>query len=92
MANDHKNGHPFSRRNFITGTSAAGLAWPDGSAEQPGARIPRSVVVSWAPAAQAINPRVHLGHDKTSADEQDPDALPNLSAPLSPLRLTIRHM
>ena len=77
---------PFSRRNFLTGTSAAGLAAaaspfaanrsasaatpaaPDGTPEQIhltwGKDPARSVVVSWASAAQAINPRVHLGHDR----------------------------
>ncbi len=76
---------PFSRRNFLTGTSAAGLAaaaspfaasqaanaaptTPDGTPEQIhltwGKDPARSVVVSWASAAQATNPRVHLGHDK----------------------------
>jgi hypothetical protein len=73
---------PFARRNFLTGTSAAGLAAaaapfaatrtanaeaPDGTPEQIhltwGKDPARSVVVSWASAAQAINPRVHLGHD-----------------------------
>ena len=76
---------PFSRRNFITGTGAAGLAaaaapfaasrpataapaTPDGTPEQIhltwGKDPARSVVVSWASAAQATNPRVHLGHDQ----------------------------
>ncbi len=76
---------PFSRRNFLTGTSAAGLAaaaapfgasrdakaapaTPDGTPEQIhltwGKDPARSVVVSWASAAQAINPRIHLGHDQ----------------------------
>ena len=95
MAKDHKTDEsndtvsnpltkPFSRRNFITGTSAAGLAaaaspfasraakaapaTPDGTPEQIhltwGKDPARSVVVSWASAAQATNPRVHLGHDK----------------------------
>ncbi len=73
---------PFSRRNFLTGTSAVGLvaaaspfaasrvakaATPDGTPEQIhltwGKDPARVVVVSWASAAQAINPRVHLGHD-----------------------------
>ena len=96
MAKDHKTDEPkdsvsnplikpFSRRNFITGTSAAGLAaaaapfaasriakaapaTPDGTPEQIhltwGKDPARSVVVSWASAAQAINARVHLGHDR----------------------------
>jgi hypothetical protein len=96
MAKDHKTDQPndtvsnpltkpFSRRNFITGTSAAGLAaaaapfavsraataapaTPDGTPEQIhltwGKDPARSVVVSWASAAQATNPRVHLGHDE----------------------------
>jgi hypothetical protein len=96
MAKDHKTEgpndtvsnpltKPFSRRNFLTGTSAAGLAaatspfaanraanaapaTPDGTPEQIhltwGKDPARSVVVSWASAAQATNPRLHLGHDK----------------------------
>jgi hypothetical protein len=93
MAKDEKNGQPdgspngslsfpVSRRRFLTGAGAAGLAaasgplatsspakaatpaTPDGTPEQIhltwGKDPTRSVVVSWASAAQAINPRVHL--------------------------------
>jgi hypothetical protein len=42
-------------------------ATPDGTPEQIhltwGKDPTRSVVISWASAAQAVNPRVHLGHD-----------------------------
>jgi hypothetical protein len=70
-----------SRRGFLTGASAAGLAaaaspiavgrtakatTPDGTPEQihlTWAEDPsRVVVVSWASAAQAVNPRVQYGH------------------------------
>jgi hypothetical protein len=71
---------PVSRRRFLTGTGAAGLAaaasplvpsgrahaaTPDGTPEQIhltwGRDPSRSVIVSWASAAQAVNPRLHLG-------------------------------
>lgn len=71
---------PVSRRSFLTGTGAAGLAaaasplatsgraraaTPDGTPEQVhltwGQDPSRSIVVSWASAAQAANPRVLLG-------------------------------
>jgi hypothetical protein len=71
-----------SRRRFLTGAGAAGLAaaagplaqsrtvkaaTPDGTPEQIhltwGDDPARAVVVSWASAAQAVNPRVHLGGD-----------------------------
>jgi hypothetical protein len=73
---------PVSRRRFLVGAGAAGLAagavpltassraqaaTPDGTPEQIhltwGEDPTRSVVVSWASAAQAIHPRVHLGND-----------------------------
>jgi hypothetical protein len=73
---------PVSRRRFITGAGAAGIAvaaspfsverdakasTPDGTPEQIhltwGEDPTRSVVVSWASAAQSINPRVHVGAD-----------------------------
>jgi alkaline phosphatase D len=76
---------PVSRRRFLTGAGAAGLAaasaplamsrtanaatptTPDGTPEQIhltwGEDPTCSVVVSWASAAQAVNPRVHLGGD-----------------------------
>jgi len=70
---------PVSRRHFLTGAGAAGVAAvssplavsrpaqaaaPDGTPEQIhltwGKDPTRSVVVSWASLAQAVNPRVHL--------------------------------
>jgi len=96
MAKDRKLGQPnrdsknplstpVSRRRFLTGAGAAGLAaaaspiaasgtaraatpaTPDGTPEQIhltwGKDPTRSVVISWASAAQATNPRVHLGPD-----------------------------
>ena len=73
-------GQAVSRRGFLTGAGAAGLAAttsplgareakaasPDGTPEQihlTWGEDPTSiVVVSWASAAQAVNPRVHFGH------------------------------
>jgi hypothetical protein len=84
MAKDRKSDHSVSRRRFLTGTGAAGLAaaaspfagsrtaaaaaaTPDGTPEQIhltwGEDPSRAVVISWASAAQAVNPRVRLGKD-----------------------------
>jgi hypothetical protein len=87
MSHDHRDERskdwtpPVSRRGFLTGAGAAGLAAaaspmgaertakaasPDGTPEQIhltwGEDPSHVVVVSWASAAQAVNPRVHYGH------------------------------